>query len=279
MTAEWDAALDAQIDAVAFLRSSAGARQVAWLNGIDMDIIRKRGVTLLPSYRGPGIEDYVRLIVSAEPIYVVREAMPLVLAAIRTWQPEPAFEPFIPRGFLALSQPISAPWRDATLDALAWERAANIVRADGAGVEAGIQCLAFAPPHKFRFEDARPWGSVPPATTIYGAITQPILRLLEQRVLVRNHERGTSHVRRRLARAKFPERNILVVRLRRPAQSSSGDHRDVEWTYRWLVSGHWRAHWFPSHHAHRQIWIAPYVKGPADTPLRVHDKRLWVLDR
>jgi hypothetical protein len=44
---------------------------------------------------------------------------------------------------------------------------------------------------------------------------------------------------------------------------------DVEWSHRWIVRGHWRKQWFPLRSAHVPVWIHPYIKGPADKPLRV----------
>ena len=39
-------------------------------------------------------------------------------------------------------------------------------------------------------------------------------------------------------------------------------HRQVNWSYRWSVTGHWR-HYKDG----RKIWIGSYVKGPEDKPL------------
>jgi hypothetical protein len=52
---------------------------------------------------------------------------------------------------------------------------------------------------------------------------------------------------------------------RRPAGEATT--ATVAWTKRWVVSGHWRNQWYPSIGAHRQRYILPYVKGPADKPL------------
>jgi hypothetical protein len=41
------------------------------------------------------------------------------------------------------------------------------------------------------------------------------------------------------------------------------------YTHRWLVRGHHRAQWYPSLKAHKVVWIAPYIKGPADAPLKM----------
>ena len=38
--------------------------------------------------------------------------------------------------------------------------------------------------------------------------------------------------------------------------------------HRWLVLGHFRNQWYRSEQTHKVIWIAPYVKGPDDAPLK-----------
>ena len=62
---------------------------------------------------------------------------------------------------------------------------------------------------------------------------------------------------------------VRFVRLRPSARSSEGgEARSVEWTVRWIVRGHHRAQWYPSTKSHRLIWVAPYMKGPDDAPLK-----------
>lgn len=74
--------------------------------------------------------------------------------------------------------------------------------------------------------------------------------------------------------------DVLVVRLRR--KSLDGPHEEgreegVEWSHRWLVSGHWRNQWLPSRVCHRLQWISGHVKGPADKPLVVKDRvTAWI---
>ena len=70
-----------------------------------------------------------------------------------------------------------------------------------------------------------------------------------------------------------------VVTLRRPDAPSPHEHSDVEWSRRWVVSGHWRNQWYPSLGVHRQIWISPYVKGPEEAPLVVRKDRVFELVR
>ena len=62
---------------------------------------------------------------------------------------------------------------------------------------------------------------------------------------------------------------VRFVLLRREAheeQHSLGAGR--EYRHRWLVSGHFRNQWYRSEQSHKVIWIAPYVKGPDNAPLK-----------
>lgn len=98
--------------------------------------------------------------------------------------------------------------------------------------------------------------------------------LLQQRVAVlsrRPADRPSARRWRREHNDPVPE--VIEVVLRRPASGTSAEaERNVDWSHRWLVGGHWRNQWMPSMGVHRPTWIAPYVKGPADKPLVVKDK-------
>lgn len=66
--------------------------------------------------------------------------------------------------------------------------------------------------------------------------------------------------------------DLRVVTLRRPPRRDHSDAQQViEWSHRWIVSGHWRRQWYPGMAEHRLRYILPYVKGPDDQPLVVKD--------
>jgi hypothetical protein len=74
-----------------------------------------------------------------------------------------------------------------------------------------------------------------------------------------------------LGRSKAELPAIRFVRLRAAAVASIPSDKDsgsVAWKHRWIVRGHHRAQWYPSIQAHRLVWIGPYMKGPADAPLK-----------
>lgn len=95
--------------------------------------------------------------------------------------------------------------------------------------------------------------------------------------------------RRRAERRKLPPK-VTVIKLRR---ENSEYHRKegeslVEWSHRWVVKGHWRWQVCGEHHPLAQeiepgkfrcrIWIAPFVKGPADKPFSQSEK-IYSLER
>lgn len=103
-------------------------------------------------------------------------------------------------------------------------------------------------------------------------LMQVLLKMMTQNVAARQSMAPDRHSRRRGIRRGFDPREVLVVKLRRPRHEPTGSERDVNWTHRWLVGGHWRNQWMPSLDRHRQTWISPYVKGPDDAPLIVKRK-------
>lgn len=46
----------------------------------------------------------------------------------------------------------------------------------------------------------------------------------------------------------------------------------VEWTHRWIVSGHWRNQACGEGYSERKlVWVSPHVKGPENKPLVIRD--------
>lgn len=110
---------------------------------------------------------------------------------------------------------------------------------------------------------------------------QSFFRLAGQRILVRERTQGDRKSRRRMARIDPDNTGVLVVRLRRTKPAKDGPPGEVDWSQRWIVGGHWRNQHYPSlgppddPDSHRQIWIAPYVKGPDDKPLVLHSGKAY----
>lgn len=76
--------------------------------------------------------------------------------------------------------------------------------------------------------------------------------------------------------------NVLVIDIRhkRRHYGPSDSESSIEYSVRWIVTGHWR--WQPMKDKEtglptkKRIWINPYVKGPEDKPLR-ETKRVYAL--
>ena len=110
-------------------------------------------------------------------------------------------------------------------------------------------------------------------------LVQSCLRMMQQRIAVRVEGSLDRASRRRWEREGKPPPEVLIIRLRRPASPKhDGEPSTVNWTHQWIVDGFWRDQWYPSLQMHRQIYISPYVKGPADKPLVVK-KRFYKWDR
>lgn len=99
---------------------------------------------------------------------------------------------------------------------------------------------------------------------------------------------------RKRAQATIRQHEVRVVTLRRAIHQVDPDgreHRDIDWSCRWLVRGFWRHRWGygtvgrfhegqgdggdPPHClacGARVTWVRPHVKGPDDRPLKAVEK-------
>lgn len=70
----------------------------------------------------------------------------------------------------------------------------------------------------------------------------------------------------------FDVRVVDVHSPKREHTESRGEGRQVDWTHRWIVNPFWRQQAYgPRHSLRRPMLIGPYVKGPADKPLKIKD--------
>ena len=98
-----------------------------------------------------------------------------------------------------------------------------------------------------------------------------LMSFVHQRILISPRFYADRMARRRAERAASrPSFNeVRVISLRSTERrTGEGEHHDVEWTCQWIVRGHWRNQWCPGQKHYRPKWIAPYLKGPEDKPLR-----------
>lgn len=107
-----------------------------------------------------------------------------------------------------------------------------------------------------------------------------MLAFIDQRILIRSKLAAPRASRRRIARELGAEllRDVNVIKLRRyAARKGEGSSGPIDWSCRWLVTGHWRDQWYESEHIHRPKWIMPYMKGPEDKPVRGVDRLFAVV--
>jgi len=105
---------------------------------------------------------------------------------------------------------------------------------------------------------------------------------LRQRVAVMAGTPIERHARKRIARAhQVDVREVKVVTLRRleTLPRPPGPGVPVEWSCRWIVDGHWRNQYHPSTGRHELTYINPFVKGPADKPLKVPSATVYAVTR
>lgn len=107
---------------------------------------------------------------------------------------------------------------------------------------------------------------------------QALFRLMQQKIATPVEYAAPRPTRRRAQRQGFDPKTVTVIRLRRPKKPRESDEPvEVNWSHRWLVGGHWRNQWYPTLGVHRQVYVAPYIKGPEDKELRVREKRAFEL--
>ncbi|MGH9153979.1 MAG: hypothetical protein ACRD03_16690 [Acidimicrobiales bacterium] len=114
---------------------------------------------------------------------------------------------------------------------------------------------------------------VPPAVFWRRRFCQAMWALIAEPYVDVVGQRAERPVLRRAERARLRAAgDVRVITLRRQHHAAEGDtERPVDWSHRWIVSGHWRRQWYPAQEQHRLRYILPHVKGPDDKPLVVKD--------
>ncbi len=132
----------------------------------------------------------------------------------------------------------------------------------------------FIEAHQFRYGTVYPddFAESPSRTIMETVLTY--MAFLNSPYIPKVQQRLTRYERRDVARHAAPDvgEEISFVMLRRPEPAGKNDKAEgtIDWKHRWIVSGHYRAQWYPTEQAHHVIWIAPHLKGPVDAPLLEH---------
>ena len=104
------------------------------------------------------------------------------------------------------------------------------------------------------------------------------LHLMAQRLAVAVPHPLDRAARRRVERTgRLPPPFVRAITLRRLEAARQRDPRGeaVDWQWQWEVTGHWRR----KPHSEERIFIAAYVKGPADKPFKTGGLKLFVARR
>ena len=72
---------------------------------------------------------------------------------------------------------------------------------------------------------------------------------------------------------------VIALRRNQRLDRHEGEPSEVDWQWRWVVSGHWRMQWHPSTRQHIPTWIMPYIKGPDGKPLKPAGERVFQVVR
>jgi len=206
---------------------------------------------------------------------------------------EEAFLPTLPRAFCVFERPVL--WAvingvRAGLSAVMWARAIDPA---GGPARLCVRGLVWTPPGCqvcFAAEITNPLHIANPdhdptfedeVRAVYRWICSAAM-FVEQRIAESAPVRVGKHVARR-ANTLHVSPTCRVVQMRRLDRRRRDDEGEqdaaADWQCQWLVRGHWRQQFYPSANRHVPRWIAPYIKGPFDKPMRIPKPTVFVVKR
>jgi hypothetical protein len=296
----WETVFDTQMEIWQWWQSPQG---ISYANGFVGDMNRK----------GKGYESMadefadieIRRLYRAEPIYVAPEMQDLLDAALPGFEPEELLPSDLVtnHGFVVFPRPFHV--LDVSDKKIAWRAMCWSVtdftwkEGEQSRTEPGIFVTMYSHMddpddigyHPLVYDYAKTkWSLVHMAPWSFGMEIpddfkakqslrqiQCFFRLTMQHITTHEPQPTSRATRRRAKRARMPEKNVTVIRLRRPKTQREGEPVPANYSHRFLVRGFWRNQWFPSLKTHRQIYIHDYIKGPADKPLRISERRAFEL--
>jgi hypothetical protein len=87
------------------------------------------------------------------------------------------------------------------------------------------------------------------------------------------------HTRKRVGLSKDKKYNYLLLRKVQESVSTNEGGRKIQYSTRWIVSGHFRRQFYPSEGKHKLIFISPYIKGPEGFEIKEHKQTLVRVSR
>jgi len=273
-------ALQCQLDAISVARGLAGTGLYRALPGWMHD-------------ERDGVDDLWQFTTAPLYFWTARIA-DVVEQASRSYPlQEQAFLPTLPHAFCAFEQPVL--WAvihgvRAGLSALTWitgiDQDTGVVKLRVRGlVWSGGQCSVC-----FSIEITNPLHVPNPdgdptfedeARAVYRWICSASM-FVAQRITETASAPVGKHVARRAAHVSVsPTCHVVHMRRldRRRHHDAAGDEAAIDWQCQWLVRGHWRQQFYPRAGRHVPRWIAPYVKGPEDKPMKTPKPTVFVVQR
>jgi hypothetical protein len=116
--------------------------------------------------------------------------------------------------------------------------------------------------------------------TIYRWICSASM-FVEQRIAESGEVRVGKHVAQRADKLNMsPTCSVVQMRRLDRRHVNAAEHEAaVEWQCQWLVRGHWRQQFYRSANRHVPRWIAPYMKGPLDKPMKAPKPTVFSVNR
>lgn len=113
---------------------------------------------------------------------------------------------------------------------------------------------------------------------------------IQQKILVQQSRAMERHARKRFEKegktAHRPLSDVQIIQLRRrevvALEKTKPGAGAVDWKCQWIVggtTGFWRNQWYATKGYHIPIHIDPFIKGPADRPLKVPTHRVYAVNR
>lgn len=317
----WDTALDHQTD---LIRQATTREGRGYLDGFA-ESMAKNGSVINPETGERENDDEERgyqlvqattyMLPEAEPIYVAPDICDLINYAADTFKPEPFLETDLltPAGFVYFGNPLQNHDTHGRLmnhRAMMWCVTEHQFK-DGSPASRGVVVAFYShrlDPDPYWDERDEKMGVIGGSDLTLAHVTSftfgigvhevedisvldvirhlnVFFRLCQQEIAVPHHERVGRPVWKRASTwRQIKEVKVFTLRRAKPSHYE-GEEREVEWSHRWMVSGHWRNQPYVERDedgekitVHRQIWIAPYVKGPDGKPL-IFKRRAFELIR